>query len=156
MSPRPGRIGGALLPLLAVVLATGLSCDGGNPGGGPSSPSPTGGKRNLVSNGGNFLVLVETVPDPIPLNAPFSVAFSVQHRNPGSGETSASAIGVEVDARMPAHFHGMSRIPKLTHRPDGSYLAEGLLLHMPGHWELYVDITEGARTERAQCDIDLK
>ena len=40
--------------------------------------------------------------------------------------------------------------------PDGSYKAEGMLFHMPGHWELYFDVSQGGRTERAQVDIQLK
>ena len=37
-----------------------------------------------------------------------------------------------------------------------SWKAEGMLFHMSGHWELYVDITQGGATERAQMDVDLK
>jgi hypothetical protein len=31
-----------------------------------------------------------------------------------------------------------------------------MLFHMPGHWELYFDISRGGTSERAQFDIDLK
>ena len=65
-------------------------------------------------------------------------------------------LQVQVDARMPAHFHGMNRTPKLTRQADGSFTAEGLLFHMPGHWELTFDISRGGKTERAQVDIELK
>ncbi|HVR85091.1 MAG TPA: hypothetical protein VMU54_12315 [Planctomycetota bacterium] len=61
-----------------------------------------------------------------------------------------------MDARMPAHFHGMNRVPKVTQQADGIFVAEGLLFHMPGHWELYFDITQGGKTERAQVDVELK
>jgi len=65
-------------------------------------------------------------------------------------------LEVLVDARMPAHFHGMNRVPKITRGTGNTWKAEGLLFHMSGHWELYVDITQGAATERAQLDVDLK
>jgi hypothetical protein len=99
-------------------------------------------------------VLFDTVPAPIPMNAPFALRFSVDPKV--AGKPGDSPIGVEVDARMPAHFHGMNRVPKVVRRPDGSYEVEGMLFHMPGHWELYFDITREGRTERAQVDVDLK
>jgi hypothetical protein len=56
---------------------------------------------------------------------------------------------------MPAHFHGMNRVAKMS-RAGSAWKAEGLVFHMPGHWELYIDITQGGSTERAQIDVDLK
>ena len=44
----------------------------------------------------------------------------------------------------------------MTRQADGSFQADGMLFHMPGHWELYFDIWEDVGTERAQCSIDLK
>ena len=57
---------------------------------------------------------------------------------------------------MPEHGHGMNRVPKVAPRPDGGFHAEGLLFHMPGRWELYFDVTQGAVTERAQTDVFLE
>ena len=31
-----------------------------------------------------------------------------------------------------------------------------MLLHMPGRWELYFDVGEGALTERAQIEVELE
>ena len=50
----------------------------------------------------------------------------------------------------------MTRLAKVTRGNGNSWKAEGLLFHMSGHWELYVDITQGGSTERAQMDVDLK
>ncbi len=44
-----------------------------------------------------------------------------------------------IDARMPAHGHGMNYQPTLTRTAQGQYLAEGFLFHMPGTWELMID-----------------
>jgi hypothetical protein len=107
------------------------------------------------SNAGSYSVTFESSPRPIPLNQPFTLTFSVSARG-SAAKKSGSDVSVEVDARMPAHRHGMSRTPKLTGLPDGSYRAEGLLFHMPGRWELYFDISEGGRTERAQVDVELQ
>ena len=65
-------------------------------------------------------------------------------------------VGLAVDAAMPEHGHGMNRVPKVAPRPDGGFHAEGLLFHMPGRWELYFDVTQGAVTERAQTDVVLE
>ena len=131
------------LAMLAAVLAAGCG-----PGDGPKPPPS---KRQVDSNGGSYSVAFESTPSPIPMNEPFDVRFTVTAK---SG--SVQGITVQVDARMPAHGHGMNRVPKLTTQPDGSTRAEGMLFHMPGHWELYVDITQGGKTERAQFDVDLK
>ncbi len=63
---------------------------------------------------------------------------------------------VSIDAAMPAHKHGMLRDVGLTPQEDGSMRADGLLLHMYGHWELHVDVQKGARFERAQVSVRLQ
>jgi hypothetical protein len=142
---------------LAVVL---LSLTGAGGCGKSSTDAPPGrpvasasGKGTVVSNGGAFTVSYQTTPDPIPTNEPFDLKFTV---TPKQAPAPGTEFKVEVDARMPAHFHGMNRAPKLSRRPDGSYTAEGMLFHMPGHWELFFDVSQAGRTERAQVDIVLK
>jgi hypothetical protein len=156
MSEGSPRLGSALGPLAALVLAAGLGCDGGDPAGPGGSSKRASGKQELESNGGNYLIQFETAPDPIPLNEPFILKFAIIPRKPAGTGPAPGEIGVEVDARMPAHFHGMGRVPKLIRRPDGTFLAEGMLFHMPGRWELYFDISQGPRTERAQWNVDLQ
>ncbi|HVE39865.1 MAG TPA: FixH family protein [Planctomycetota bacterium] len=107
--------------------------------------------RTFDSNGGKYTIELTTSPSPIATNQPFDVAVTV---TPKSGP--AADLDVQVDARMPAHFHGMNRVAKVTRGSGNSWKAEGLLFHMPGHWELYVDVTQGGATERAQLDVDLK
>ena len=106
------------------------------------------GVRRVESNAGGYRVRVESVPAEIPLNEPFSLRLRV--------EPSPPELRVDVDARMPEHFHGMNRIPRVTRAPDGSFFAEGLLFHMPGLWELHIDLHQGPRSERAQLDVTLK
>lgn len=112
-------------------------------------PAPAG--VPLQSALGRYAVVVETRPSPVPLNEPFEAVVRVTPRTPPS-----APLAVEVDARMPEHFHGMNRVARTTAQADGTFRAEGLLFHMPGRWELYVDVTEGPRTERAQMEIRLK
>lgn len=129
----------AVLPLLLFLGACGS---------GTSVP-----KNSVDSNGGRYRVTFRTTPEPIPLNSPFTLTFQVAAIGPATG---SAARSVDVDARMPDHGHGMNRAAKVTRLPDGAYQAEGLLFHMPGHWELYIDISEGGRSERAQVDVELK
>jgi hypothetical protein len=130
------------IPRTAALLLLLAAC--GRPG------SPSAGLR-LVSALGGYTVTLETAPSPIPLNQPFEATLRIAPRTPP-----AAALAVEVDARMPEHFHGMNRVARTTLQPDGSFKVDGLLFHMPGRWELYVDITEGPRTERAQLEVVLK
>jgi len=141
-----------LLLLIATLFVSGC----GNATDAPTSaagPAKAAGKRTLESNGGTYMVTYETAPDPISTNDPFELKFSV---TPKRAPAAGTSLKVDVDARMPAHFHGMTRAPKLSLQPDGSYKAEGMLFHMPGHWELYFDIAQGGQTERAQVDVNLK
>lgn len=51
---------------------------------------------------------------------------------------------------MPHHGHGMAVEP-VTRRIDsmpGVFEVTGMMFHMPGEWELYIDIIDGPYTER--------
>jgi hypothetical protein len=135
--PRPSGIA-------AVILLLSAACD-------PAAPGATNPKRVFDSNGGKFSVELTPSPDPIPKNLPFDVTFRVI---PKAGALADAEV--VVDARMPAHFHGMNRVAKVTRVKDDVWKAEGLVFHMAGHWELYIDVTRGGETERAQMDVDLK
>ncbi len=70
--------------------------------------------------------------DEIPLAQPFSVLVSV---------CSETALGqMRLDAIMPAHQHGMNYTPKVTALGDGTFRVDDMLFHMPGLWELQVDV----------------
>ena len=71
-------------------------------------------------------------------------------------ETSLEGVELSVDAAMPEHGHGMNRVPEVRHAGDGRYVVDGMLLHMPGRWEVYFDVTDGALTERAQIEVELE
>ncbi len=62
---------------------------------------------------------------------------------------------VRVDATMPEHRHGMNYRPSLTPLGDGRWRAEGLMFHMPGKWELRLDVRAAGRTETLLTPITL-
>ncbi len=66
----------------------------------------------------------------------------------------ATILGV--DATMPDHGHGMNYKPELTHGENGTALANGFLLHMPGHWNIRVSVntTEGPRDMERELALD--
>ena len=65
----------------------------------------------------------------------------------------ADATLVRVDATMPEHRHGMNYLPSVRRLADGRWRAEGLLLHMPGAWELRLDVQAAGRTEQLRDTI---
>lgn len=156
-----------LLTLLAIT-ALGCGSDEGpstGDGGGPATPSTKTPASSAVeevrgeplvarSSGGTFLARVTPLVDPIPMNEAFSVSLTLT--DPETGAPFTDYDEVSIDARMPAHKHGMLRDVGLTPQEDGSMRADGLLLHMYGHWELHVDIRKGARFERAQISVRLQ
>lgn len=64
-------------------------------------------------------------------------------------------VDLEVDAQMPHHGHGMNFVPEVT-GGDGEWVATGLLFHMPGRWELAIDVVHNGVTERAQWTVEVE
>jgi hypothetical protein len=92
--------------------------------------------------GRQFRLVVLPSPQPIPLNAPFTLDIRLcDARMAELPRLSA------IDATMPAHRHGMNYKPTLTKLDWGHYRAEGMLLHMPGDWEFVFDFA-GEQRER--------
>jgi hypothetical protein len=81
--------------------------------------------------------------------------FAVEARVCAKG-AGAPPAGLRVDATMPEHRHGMNYKTKVTAKGDGRYLAEGLLFHMPGRWQLVFDVDGTGRAERLTADINLE
>lgn len=105
------------------------------------------------SSRGNFRIRIRPEGGSIPLNEPFAVVLDLL--DPKTGQPLQDHGEVTLDARMPAHGHGMLRDVALVPDGEGSLRAEGLLFHMVGHWEFHVDLTRGPRVERAQASFEL-
>jgi hypothetical protein len=72
------------------------------------------------------------------------------------GELCGAGRLLRVDADMPAHRHGMNYRPTLSLQPDGSFVAQGLLLHMPGRWRIRFEIETDGRRHWLEQTVDLK
>ena len=113
------------------------------------APLGFGAPRRLESP--DVVVLFRTVPSPIEIGQHFTVEALVCPPPP-----IGVAAGFMVDARMPEHRHGMNYRARVFRKPDGIYVAEGLLFHMPGLWQLMFDVERSGRMERLTTDIDLE
>lgn len=108
----------------------------------------------VMSNNGAYRVVFTPHPDPIPLNEVFSI--DVQITPAADQKAGQDHLSLEVDAAMPAHQHGMNTRPRVRSNGGGRFTVEGMLFHMPGHWEIYFDIVAGAMSERAQFNVELE
>jgi len=90
----------------------------------------------------------------IPDAEPFSIAIEVERKD---GRPLASSVSVMADAEMPHHGHGMNLVPTIRNGPRaGTFVAEGLLLHMSGRWTFAIDVEEDGLLERAQWIVDVE
>jgi hypothetical protein len=63
---------------------------------------------------------------------------------------------IVIDARMPAHGHGMNYRPKGARAGSDSFRFTGLMLHMAGTWQLTFDVYQGERRMRLSRELDVK
>jgi len=149
------------IAMLVLVVVAGCSSPGGSGTSKPARPdsapaeSPSAAETIRITDAGNtFQVAFRPDPHPIEASKPFSLHVDVSRRP--SGAPIGEEASLVVDAAMPEHRHGMNTQPRITRVGPGRFLAEGMLLHMPGRWELYFDIVEGAVTRRATYVIELE
>ncbi|MFM1832526.1 MAG: hypothetical protein RLZZ461_842 [Planctomycetota bacterium] len=162
MTSMHGSVRGALLAL-AVTLA---GCSEQQPAATTTAttttptPTPDPTPDLIWTTGdtadGTWSIAWRPVDGVIPPLDPFTVEVVV--RDPAGG-TVPSDLGVLVDASMPHHGHGMNVEPRVTRTGDvdggAAFLAEGMLLHMPGRWEFTVDVLRDGEVERAQWTVML-
>ena len=99
---------------------------------------------------GNFRIRWRPLVDPIPVADVFTVEVEVEGL-----KRNLEDISVLVDAEMPHHGHGMNLVPELVGGPD-AWTARGMLFHMPGRWEVSVDVLFDGRMERAQWTVEVE
>ena len=114
----------------------------------PRCAAPADGVPARVASAGEVEVRWRTLPDPVPIGRPFAVVFDLCPRRP-----STVIDRVSVDAWMPAHRHGMNYRPTLDGAPPGPIRADGLLLHMAGHWQLVFELRADGRPLRLTDDL---
>ena len=140
MEERRGPVQRALIAALGALLWIGAAeaCDV------PSGFTPLG---RVQSEG--VTVVFRTLPPAIELGRHFAVEALVCAEG-------APPVITRIDAQMPEHRHGMNYRPTLAAKGNGRYVAEGLLFHMPGRWELSFDVEGGGRRTRLATDVDVE
>jgi len=134
VSARAGLVAAALL---AGVAGSAEACE---------APAGFTARKRLASK--DVVVMFRTVPEAIEIGRHFSVEAVVCATPPTQG--------LRVDARMPGHRHGMNYRPTVAATGPGRYVAQGMMFHMPGRWQLVFDVQRGGRTERLATDILLE
>lgn len=98
----------------------------------------------------HYMVAFRPEPMRIEVGQPFSLLFNVCTKSNSPAELLA------VDAVMPEHKHAMNYRTTIVAGPDGRYRVDGLVFHMPGRWELSIDVRAGEESERLTHDFILK
>ena len=140
----------ALVGVGAVVAGSALSGAVGDAAG-PACEPPVGFTPRARLESDDTVVLYRTLPATIEIGQHFAVEAVLCPALPAD-----AAAGLRVNARMPEHRHGMNYRPRITRKDARTWVAEGLLFHMPGLWQLTFDIERGERVEHLSADIDLE
>ena len=89
-------------------------------------------------------------PSPLPIAQHFSMQFLVCR-----GGRPLALDSFELDALMPAHGHGMNYKANIEIQHDGLIEATGMLLHMPGPWQISVDLSYDDLARQIKIDYQL-
>jgi hypothetical protein len=105
-----------------------------------------------TSDFGWYRLAFESDLDPIEINRMHGWVLTLRGRN---GEPVDDAF-IEVAGGMPAHDHGLPTRPRITHaRGGGVYRLDGLRFHMPGAWEVVVQVRVDGRVDRVVIPLTL-
>jgi hypothetical protein len=116
-----------------------------------AQPDPCAGEpKSLRARGERYTVHFSPVPKP-EVGRHFALVVSVCGRH---GATSPESLAI--DARMPSHGHGMNYRPTVVALGGARYRAEGLMLHMPGEWELIFVVKDSGSSERMTHTLVLR
>ena len=122
-----------------------------------AKPTPSTAEREskVVTASGDYVVYYtyDTAPDPVPLNEMFSLDIRIENAN--GRALGPDDIALRVDAAMPQHGHGMNTTPRIESVGNGFHVT-GMLLHMPGDWRIYFDVTHEGMTDRATVDVSIE
>ena len=133
----------------AAVLLLGLLAAG--PAAARACTAAVAGDGDQMVESAAYVVAYRTRPGPIAVGQHFSIDLAVCARD---GAPAPEAVRVE--AHMPEHRHGMNYRSVVTAEAPGRYRADGLLLHMPGRWELVFEIRAPGRSDRLTRSIELE
>ena len=95
---------------------------------------------------GIYHVAARSLLDPIAINRMHNWELTITT----SDGAPVAGAELEIGGGMPVHDHGLPTEPRVTKDfNNGTYLIEGIKFHMPGEWELVVDIRTPRGNDRA-------
>lgn len=126
----------------------------------------------IKTEAGKYRLTWQSLPSPVPMGDLFVVETTLKDKEGKPLENGT----VRVDARMPAHGHGMATrplaalpvcaesraeaelraaveagsLPEGCSYPGGKYKMEGMKFHMPGEWTIRFDVTGPAGADHAE------
>ena len=113
-------------------------------------PLDLGRGTGLVVFSSHYMVAFRPDPIRIEVGEPFSLLFNACTKSGNPAEL------VAVDAQMPEHKHGMNYRPTIVSLGSGRYRVEGMVFHMPGRWEINIDVRAGEESERLSHEFIVK
>ena len=87
---------------------------------------------------------------PPPLSAPFTITIGF------CGLEAGQAEHLDFDAVMPAHQHGMNFRVDVTPRGKNQFDVSNVVFHMPGQWELLLDVEINGQTYGYTAEVTLE
>ena len=137
------------LLLLTLVLA-GCRTVGGDP---HESHDSDASFEYGTSRAGMFTAAWRPVGGTVPENELFEIEVLLyEGQDLALPMTGAQVL---ISAWMPDHGHGMNRQPRAVEVEPGRYSIRGVLFHMGGYWQLFVDVIRDGVSERAQFEITI-
>jgi hypothetical protein len=118
----------------------------------PVDPLEDMSYRRAESRGSTYLVIWRPLSGSIPKNEHFELEVRV-YKKSGNEYDPLPGCRLAFSGWMPDHGHGMIRRPAAVEEAEGKYRVRGMLFHMGGHWQFFIDVIEGAHSERAEFDI---
>lgn len=103
------------------------------------------------SDNGHFRVSYESQLEPIAINRIHSWTL---HVSTAEGAPVTNAV-LTIEGGMPEHNHGLATAPSIAPAGDGEYQLQGLRFHMPGYWELELNITDGNVSDKVIIPLEL-
>ncbi|CAN5728394.1 hypothetical protein BH11PSE3_BH11PSE3_11930 [soil metagenome] len=113
-------------------------------------PLDLGRGTGIVVFTSHYIVALRPEPMRIEVGEPFSLLLNVCTKSDNPAEL------VAIDANMPDHRHGMNYRPTIVAAGEGRYRVEGMVFHMPGRWEINMDVRAGEESERLSHEFIVK
>jgi hypothetical protein len=100
----------------------------------------------IESKRNNYTVFFSPSANEIKLNHYFDIKVQVKS---ALQQAIKFPLQLDIDVGMKAHHHGMNVKPYIENLGHGIYQIRGMLLHMPGKWEVTFKLKRGILTDSA-------